>query len=386
MSTPLSGPGVGLSAPGNLYPSALSLGVNAPYDFATNTVTLNAGDSIILPAGTWLVSTGAFSAVQFLDPVSGSWRGTPSGASRRGVQYVKSDGFNVRVINLLGCPAGAVITNAGANYIQASTSVTPSAGSSTWQAIVGGQLSVVSIAAAGANYTRPPIVYIPDPPTVASNGYGGVPATAYATLTNGTVSAVSLVNFGAGYTSAPTAVLLPDPTDPNFGTITQATIALGLTGTGKVTALLPRDHGAPLASVGGLTLTISGAGTTAAATAVVFQTVTNASVVAGGVANGNVAAPAGVGSAGGAPTATSAVNNPGFEISSFQPRPFQGVGVTNAGGTVSSVTVVDPGFFAAAPTPVLSYGASGVTTGTTGASIAFTMGSTYDTVVVQPAP
>ena len=41
MNAPLSGPGLGLPLPANLYPSELN---NAPYDFATNKVCLAPGE------------------------------------------------------------------------------------------------------------------------------------------------------------------------------------------------------------------------------------------------------------------------------------------------------------------------------------------------------
>ena len=88
---------------------------------------------------------------------------------------------------------------------------------------------VVVEAAAGAGFTVPPIVLIPSPTPAGINGsVGGVPATAYATLSAGTVASVSLVNFGAGYAFAPTAVLIPSPYDTALNSITQASIALVL--------------------------------------------------------------------------------------------------------------------------------------------------------------
>ena len=55
MPTPLSGPGVGLPIPQNLYPSELS---NAPYDYGTNQLALAPGQQIPLPAGPWYISCG----------------------------------------------------------------------------------------------------------------------------------------------------------------------------------------------------------------------------------------------------------------------------------------------------------------------------------------
>ena len=65
----LSGPGVGLPFPQNLYPSELN---NAPLDASTNRIALAAGSTFVLPRGEWLVSS-SYSIIQFLDPVTGVW-------------------------------------------------------------------------------------------------------------------------------------------------------------------------------------------------------------------------------------------------------------------------------------------------------------------------
>lgn len=373
MTQYIGGPGVPLPYPQNLYPSEL---YNAPADAPTNLLTLSGGDTLTIPAGRWLVGVGGVSVMQFLDPVTGVWRGTDP--TRVSPQYMLSDGFTRRVANLTGCPVAAIVAGGGSGFAQATATLTSNVGGSTWQAIVGGALSVSTIAAAGKNYTLAPEVFIPAPPV------GGVQATAYAALTSGSVTTVSLTNFGAGYTSAPVAVILPSPVDPNAGTITQATVTLILDA-GKSTAItggLCTYNGAPLATISALTLTAAGgAGTGATITPVVMQTVTSATATAGGAGWGNAAAPAGVTTTGGQPTTASVNANPAIEMTGFRPRQAQISVTCNAGGTISAPVVMDGGLFAAAPSAVIITGGA---LPTTLASITLALGTATDTVLLQP--
>lgn len=377
MAILISGPGIGLPPPQNLYPSELN---NAPYDAPTNYLALVAGQVINIPAGRWFVDPGAVSMIQYLDPVTGIWR-TQTGAAMRGqAQQVLSDGFTRRIANLTGCPVGAIVTSGGSSWVQSSTTVTSNLNGSTWQAVVGGSLSVSSITAAGAKYSIAPEVFIPAPP------YPGVQATAYATISSGTVSAVSLTNFGAGYVTAPVPVLLPNPLDPNVGSITQASVTLVLTAANAsvITAVLPLTFGTPLpaASIASLTLTAAGgAGSGATITPVIMQSIISASVVAGGGGWGVAAVPALVTTAGGVPTSTSAIVNPGVELTGFRPRPGLINVTTSAAGAISAPVVTDPGLFAGTPTPVIIPGG---TLPTTLASVALTMGAVNDYVLLQP--
>ena len=70
MPIPLSGPGVGLPYPQNLYPSQLQ---NAPQDASTNRLALAPGDTFVLPAGDWWISLGMYMVLQYLDPVTNTW-------------------------------------------------------------------------------------------------------------------------------------------------------------------------------------------------------------------------------------------------------------------------------------------------------------------------
>ena len=177
---------------------------------------------------------------------------------------------NFRIANLTACPAAAIIAGGGTGFAQATATITANVGGSTWQAIVGGCLTVSTISAAGANYNIPPLVMIPVPPNP------GVQATAHAILASGTVSSIVLDNVGAGYVSAPIAVLEPSPFDVATN-ITQATVVFAIdpAKAGKIAAALCTYNGASLATLSALTLTAAGgAGTGATITPLVMQAVT----------------------------------------------------------------------------------------------------------------
>jgi hypothetical protein len=378
MATILSGPGVGLPFPAALYPPNVN---GAPYDVVSNFVGLPPGGAVVVPAtGTngYLIDTGAVSQLEWLDPVTGAWRMDQRPSA--GVQIVTSDGFTRRIFNPTGCPVAAIVANGGSGFSSTTATITASIGGSTWNAIVGGSLSVSSITNAGANYTLPPILHIAIPPNP------GIPATGYCTLANNTVSAVSLNNFGAGYTSATVgALILPNPVDPNIGTITQAsvTIILNAANATAITGAICTYNGTPLATLSSLTLTASGgSGSGATITPLVAQCVASASVVAGGGGWGNAAAPAGVTTVGGGGNvSTSAIVNPAIELTNFRPRQAQITVTTSGTGGLSAPVVLDPGLFLSAPTANI---VGGGTLPTTLASIALTMGTYEDVVLIQP--
>jgi hypothetical protein len=383
MTIRITGPGVGFPAPANLYPTDLQ---NAPLDLGNAFVGLAAGESIPLPAGDFLVQPGGYSLLQWLDPISGVWR---SYETQRGQEIdLFSPGFSMRLANLTGCPVAAVVAGGGTGFSQASAQITPNIGGSTWQAVVGGSLTVSSIVNPGAGFTIRPNVLIPDPPPAAVNGVGGVQATALATITNGTVSAVSLPNVGAGYTSPTIAALIvPSPYDPNFGSITNGTVLFTLTNSGLITAALCTNNGAPLTNAqvasGALTLTAAGGGGSGATiTPVIMQSVVSAGIVAGGVAFGNATNPALITSVGGMPVSVSAIGNPAIELTGARPRAFVASGTANAAGTITGVNIQDRGLFFGTPSIIVIPG--GGIIGTTGASITVVMGAVDDTVYLQP--
>lgn len=371
MPTPLSGPGVGLPAPQALYPSVLN---NSPFTSPTNEVMLQPGGALTIPAGTWFVDGGLYANVQWVDPVTGLWRNHSS--ARKQVQYVKSDGFNVRLFNPTGCPMAAVVTTAGSNYVQATTTVTVNAGNSTWQPIVGGLISVTtSVVSAGSGYGIPPLVHI------AAPANPGVQATAYAILSSGTISSISVTNQGAGYLSVPNVVIQPNPNDPNYiaGSVVNGSATVALTGSGTLAAVLCTDPGTPLTVTP--TMTVAGAGTSAAASVVMCWSITGATIAGAGAGYNTANQIISVnGVTGAVPTHT----NPVIEQTAYCPRPAM-IGTVLNGTSIGSIgTIYDGGMFSGIPQAVVLAGGANPTTV---ASISgFNVGGNNATIVMQPAP
>lgn len=395
MPAPLSGPGIGLQIPQSLYPAVLQ---NAPITGVaagtSNQICLNAGEQMPIPAGTWYVSAGSYCAIQYLDPVSNTWRIAPGTTwGDGGFKYVKSDGFNMRVANLLGCPVGGVVVAPGnGSYVQASTSISVTGGGgSLWSPIVGGQLAVLSVTATGAGYGAPPLVIIPAPagPGQNANGVGGIQAAGYATIANGTVTGVSFTNPGAGYTGTITVPLLPNPTDPNIATgITMGTVTFSVIASGSITGVLCTQPGNPLSSPNNITLTVSGAGASGTVSPIMMQTVTAISVV-GSATIGGVSS-AQVSSTGGFPPQGTFTNSAPYLYLWARPRPVQGILAVGGVGTIAAQvgTVYDGGVFFSAPTPILNTlnTVQGVGSVTGTGTVTFVTGSRPDIVTLQPAP
>jgi hypothetical protein len=263
MTDMIAGPGQGLPRPQALYPPQLW---TTPYTAPTNRVDLCGGQSITIPAGTWIV-TGmgcVASCVQWLDPVSCQWLSITEIGGPFGVT-VRSDGFNYRVYNSSGTALTGSVTAPGTGYQPNTISnpnatlVTPSAGNSSWTAVVGGALGAVTITSPGANYTIPPLVFVPAPPPC------GVAAVGFALISGaGAVTSITWTNAGAGYLYPPPIVIVPTPADPALETIQNATATTVLTGAGTVTAVLLKCFGAPQATAPTLTVTGAGSGATAA--------------------------------------------------------------------------------------------------------------------------
>ena len=326
-----------------------------------------------------MVTTTGTAVIQFLNPVTTCWQGLSS--ARAPETRVISDGNNYRVANLTGCPVGAVVTTQGTiGYAQATTTVTPSTGNSTWVPIIGGMMSATpSITAVGAGYGLPPFVYCSAPPPP------GVPATFQAFISSGTISSIGCTNQGAGYTSTTlTLSLFPSPYDPLVaagGAITTATAfttivaASGTPSNGKVVCVLCQNPGASLAAP--TTLSIAGAGSNAAATPVMMWTVTGGTITGAGagVASGNSLM-----SVGGVTAATPVSTNPDAELTNYVPRPVQATVIQSAGSITSVGTIYDGGLFTGTPTAILSQMIAPTTTPT----ITFALGSGPATVTLQP--
>ncbi len=391
MAQIISGPGVNLPYPQNLYPSELQ---NAPQDASSNRLALAPGDAFVLPAGDWYITLGFYLVVQFLDPVTNVWVTGTGSSLNRGQLFVKSDGFTSRIANLTGCVISASVAAGGSGYVQATTTITAIgtfAGSApTLLPIVGGALAVVggTLTANGAGYGVAPIVMIPPPPPAQSNanGVGGIPASAIAIIASGTVSSISMTNVGAGYPAAPIGVIVPSPFDPNLSTgITNATVAFSLTSTGVIMGALVTNNGSPLnnGSLASVTLSVGGAGTSGSLTANVLQTVVSGTLTSAGTGYGT----GGVGftTYGGGPV-TGAINNPEANLIAWLPRQAN-VAVTASSLSVAApATIYDGGLFQSAP----SFSALGPIAGgaapTTIAGLTAIMGSRYDIAVIQAAP
>jgi hypothetical protein len=384
-----------LAYPQNYYPSQLQ---NAPQDPSSNRLALSPGDSFVLPAGDWYINLGLYNIIQFLDPVTNIWHTGSGAAWERGQVFVKSDGFNARVANLTGCVISASVINGGTGYVQATTTITAigtfgNGAAPTLLPIVGGALGetgtfTIDIPTKGAGYGVAPLVMIPPPPPAQANanGVGGIPATAIAVIgASGSLTSISITNPGAGYPVAPVAVVVPSPFDPNLSVgITQASVVFSLTSAGVIMGALVTNNGSPLnnGSLASVTLSVGGAGTSGSLTANVMQTVVAATVSGPGVGYGTSNTL--ITTVGGVPATGTITNNPEATYRAWLPRPAQ-IGLTPGNTSVSigsSGAIYDGGLFEGAPGIVVA--PNGILT--TVATIALTMGSAYDTAVIQQAP
>ena len=381
----LSGPGIGLPYPTNLYPSELN---NAPQDASSNKLTLAPGDTFVVPAGDYIFGLGMYTVMQFLDPITNTWVTAAGSAWNRGMSFVSADGFTVRLANLTGCVVSASVINGGTGYVQSTTTITAigafTGAIPTLLPIVGGALAVSggTLTANGAGYGVPPIVMIPPPPPAQtnSNGVGGIPATAYAVIASGTVSSISITNPGAGYPSAPIAVIVPSPFDPNLSSgITNATVAFSLTSTGVIMGALVTNNGSPLTngSLASVTLSIGGAGASGSLTANVMQTVVSGTISGTGTGYGTAV---NILTTGGAPVQGTITNGPLYNYLEFEPRPANISAPSVTAGAVAAV--YDGGLFESAPTFTV-LGALGASVAPT---LAMIMGGRPDTVILQPGP
>jgi hypothetical protein len=351
---------------------------------ATNAITLPAASSYIIPAGEYFCTPGAFTSLQFFDPVTQIWR--INGADSGVVPIcVSSDGANFRLANLTGTPTGALITNAGAaatytNGVGATATgctITPSAGASVWVPVVGGAInSTVTITTAGSGYLFPPSLQISAPPA------GGIQASAVCGISGGAINSVTVTNQGAGYASAPNITLVNDPRD-TAGKNGVLTVNATLVGSGQLLAMYPSNYGTALTAVP--TFTFSPASTTAA-TAIMQFAATGFTVSNGGAVYGN-AQPFGI-IAFPTQVAGSAASNTAGPISttglSF-PRAAWFTGVSTAGGAITATGAItqDAGLFQAVPTGFVLPSGTGALPTTT-AIVVVTVGGITDTSWLQP--
>ena len=305
---------------------------------AVTTPQIAAGNPL---SGQYVVGLGPYSNLQVFDQATQAWRNAQ--VNPMVPTYVSSDGANFRIVNSTGCAVGAILTNAGSFYtngfygynqsLQAVTTVggittlgnstltvTPSAGGSLWNVIVGGAINTTIgvtgtvyqaqggqtspfggtgnplTASPGASYTRPPTIMFTPPPNQGQQPY--ILPTAVCTLSGGAISSVTVTNQGAGLLSLPGIVVIPQPGDTTGGgaVLGWTSANSGQIGSGQLTALYVANPGtAPVTAVP--TLTFSPASTTAA-TVIMNFTVTGFTqttpgvgyVAAGGVFNGGITA------------------------------------------------------------------------------------------------
>jgi hypothetical protein len=270
-----------------------------PFNFATvpgtNVIALAAGNVYQIPPGWWWYDAGATSALVIRDPISGALLPPVPGIQASGLAatatartgIINSDGVNYFLVNVKALSVGAIVTAAGTNYVQSSTVVTPTTNStdSVWHAIVGGSITSITIGndakgnVGGTNFTLPPTLIVGQPPMTLANlpstavALGGIQAAATCTISANAINAVTVVvtggaagGSGAGYLSAPPVQVVPNPFDPNLGIITVPALTAVVGGAGTVTAVVLDRPG----TAGGVpTLTITGAGSSATATAYV---------------------------------------------------------------------------------------------------------------------
>lgn len=397
MSQIISGPGVGLPLPQNLYPTAILPG--APYDSSSNKIALAPGEELPIPAGQWYVNLGCYCILEYLDPITNIWAAGNTAGWDGGIRYVKSDGFTVRVANRLACPIGAAILVGGTAYVQGSTTISVTGGGgSTWVPIIGGSLTMstttIVTANAGAGYGVAPIVIIPPPPPASNNanGVGGIPATGYATIASGTVSGFTFTNVGAGYTGTTFNVAcLPNPTDPNISSgITLGTVTFTVGGSGVLTGVLCTNSGAPLSNPANISLVVSGVGSSASINPIVLQCITAASLIGGstiGTTSGSLVLATTVG---GYPNQGSIAASPDNLLIAGRPRPAAIALVVGGVGTLAAQVgiIYDAGFFYSVPSPVIVDNSLIAATGTIvgSSTLSYTMGGKQDVITMQPAP
>ncbi len=204
-------------------------------------INLLPGQTFLIPCGTWLVSPGRYSLIQWLDTNGGKWRNYTAQPGQSSV--IESDGNNQRVANLTGCPIGAIITNVGNGNVTngyQSVTVTPSAGNSTWGVLHGGSVNANCNVVAGGNYSLPPIIMW----SPAANQTVPYVAPQFNCIMSGNaISAVSVVDQGAGLTAVGSITVVQQAGDPNPGGGSIIVAGNNLTNSGNMTALWPLTPG-----------------------------------------------------------------------------------------------------------------------------------------------
>lgn len=338
----------------------------------TNVTNLQAGETLLIPAGTWDVQVGPNTSVQQYDSIQNAWRSI--GGDSTVFRYVNSDGVNYRVANQTGCVVGAVITNAGTGYLVPPTVADGSSSSAKYQAILGPIVNTITVTNGGSNYVYPPTVQIQAP------GNPGIQATAWATIASGAVTAITVTDQGANYNFVPVISIINDPRDTTgAGAAATATT----TGANTVAAIVVTDHGVPYTTPGTvptLTITAVSGGTSAAATAVVCLPILTCSFnsFGSGYAGGVEVSALGTGL-----SASATYTNPKVQSNLVRTRKASILITASTGGALLTTgqSLLDGGIYAGVSATAIVYG-SPAGAGTQLATPTFTYGGRADTVAL----
>ena len=310
-------------------------------------VTLQSGQSAVLPSGSYLITMGKYTVLQWYDPVSTTWRNFNTAYNGNPFPFM-SDGYNYRLMNLTGTVVGGVVTNLGTantaknGFWPAGSSATTGATVTTtvganapaltaqFNVIVGGAVSsTVTVTAGGAGYVIPPTLSFSNPPA------GGLAATGYAVMTAGAISSVVVTNQGAGYTSAPTITVNPVQNDPGTGAVLTATLD-ATNYSGKCTGVTMANYGGGYATVP--TATCAGLTSLAVTPVCCFAVITATTVSS---ASNRVASQLIYVAQKTAATTGSSLVNPDYSTNLYTMR--NGLGVYNTSSSMATQTILDGG-------------------------------------------
>jgi hypothetical protein len=305
--------------------------------------------------GQYIVQLGQYSALQMYDAGLNYWRNVNVGPMS--LVGISSDGTNFRLANSTGCPVGALITAAGSagvngfygfNAQRAAITIvggqttlgntvftiTPSAGSSLWNAIVGGAVNATLsfsgtvfngnygvnnafgastggvTASAGSNYLAPPMIIFTPPPNQGAQPY--VLPQATCTISGGAINAITVTQQGAGLLGLPGITVVPQIGDTTGGGAVVGWLTANTTnvGTGTCVLMWPAFYGTAVTSAP--TFTFGGSANPApSATAIMNFTITSITNTTPGVGYGNNLASV---FSGGIVAGSAALNSPGNPI------------------------------------------------------------------------
>jgi hypothetical protein len=166
--------------------------------------------------GQYMIQMGLYTSLQVYDYALQYWCDVQ--VSPFQLLTISSDGTNYRIANTTGCPVGAIITNAGSGLTNGfnTVAVTPSAGGSVWNTLVGGAINTtVTITAGGTNYKAAPILLFTPPANQGTTPY--ILPAATCTISAGVINAVTVTQVGAGLVAAPIITVIPVPGDTTGG-------------------------------------------------------------------------------------------------------------------------------------------------------------------------